>query len=137
MTAPHYHLPAHVKMPSGAVQEIVARDALGQEIRPGREFAYLDWLSPTDERPWYVYRRAHREVFEHEEGGRVRMSGSKPATKVEPYWHEEAVLPTEAEAIEFAKGLPQSYADEGRMDIEGKRGASVDGVHAKLPRKAA
>ena len=46
VTAPHYHLPKTVQMPSGP-QEIVARDARGQEIRAGRKFSFVDWLKPS------------------------------------------------------------------------------------------
>ena len=61
VTAPHYHLPKMVQMPSGP-QEIVARDAYGKEIRAGRKFSFVDWMKPSDQRPWYVYQKGHKEV---------------------------------------------------------------------------
>ena len=46
VTAPHYHLPKTVQMPTGP-QEIVARDAYGKEIRQGQRFRYVDWMKPS------------------------------------------------------------------------------------------
>jgi hypothetical protein len=105
VTHPQYHLPAKVKMPNGQVQEIVARDSLGNEIRPGKEFHYLDWLVPTDERGWYVYKRETenpRFVFaNHDEKGQPQGD----MIPDENDWREQGYFKTFEEAVEAAKAL--------------------------------
>ncbi len=130
-TAPHYFLPRRVKRGSQVMEE-VARDANGNEIRPGKSFTYVDWMTPSDQWPWYVYQRSEREVFDHNEDGSVKMNAGKPVTKVEDYLHEAGVFNSEREALEFAKGLPQDLHVEARMNIDGERGAHVKAKHARF-----
>lgn len=110
-TAPHYHLPARVKLPGGRIEERVARDALGQEIRQGREFHYLDWNLPTDQRGWYVYQleteNPRQVVAEHDERGYPKRDKNNEIVMKadENDWREVGYFNSYEEALEVAHSL--------------------------------
>lgn len=124
-TAPHYHPPKLLKMPNGQVQRITATDAVGKPIELGQEMTYLHHNEPSDQRPWYVYRREvespRQVVADHDDAGNpIRDKDNQVITKADPEdWVEVGMYYNYDEALRVANEAAelndrQSKAQKGK-----------------------
>ena len=67
---------------------------------------WFDWMTPSDQRGWYLYEREEREVFANEKDGSVKMKGGKPETRTEAdNWEERGYFQSYDEALDAAQRL--------------------------------
>jgi hypothetical protein len=115
VTASHYRLPEPIKDSKGQTikgksgKPILshALDAMGQPIKEGEDFTYLDYGQDRVQMPWYVYTRHPREVFVNDpaNGRVIHDEDNTPLTQIrDDNFEEVGCFDSREEAEAFVRG---------------------------------